>query len=90
MIAQVDTLTEKLEHTPIEPYDDVVYVIDEVSLVVEVSIDEVSRTVSRFLGDGSPQEIREESGDTSISEMLMGTEPPRFAIEFSDDNYLEQ
>lgn len=89
MIAPVDTLMEKLEHTPIEPSDDVVYVIDEVSLVVEVSIDEVSRTVSIFLGDGSPQEIREESGDTSISEMLMGTEPPRSVTEFSDDNYLQ-
>ena len=87
LLALIATLAEGVEHTLQGPSDDVVTIVDEVPSVAGVSIDEVSRTMFEFSDDGSPHQIREVSGDISISEVLMGIEVPRVMTEFSDDNY---
>jgi len=89
LITPVETLTDKLEHIPIEPSNDVVSIIDEVPFVVEVSIDEVSRTMYGFSGDGRAHQIGEVPGDIStIDEEPIGTEASRSVIDFLDGSYL--
>jgi len=71
---------ETVEHT----------LINEMSSVVEVFIDEVSRVVTEFSNDSSTLQGDEVSGDIpTIDEELIGTEASRSMTELSDDSHLQ-
>jgi len=92
LIAPVDTLGERVEHTPIGPSIDEVPGDTDMSTVEKVtSVVEISGVVTEFSDDSSTQQDDEVSRDiTTLDEEPIGTKAPRSTIELRDDNHLQQ
>lgn len=76
LLAPVDTLVERVEHTLRGPS------VDELSFIVERYIDEVSRAMSKFSSDSSPQQIGKVPRDMSRDKVPAGAKLSRFVTKF--------
>lgn len=92
LLEPVDTLGKRAEHTPIGPsIDEVPGDTNMFNFEKVISIVEVYRVVTEFLGDSSAWKDDEVWRDiTTLDEEPIGTEAPRSMTKLRDDNHLKE